>query len=101
MTRSWGQTLDRVGDQTSPKEAWSAPLRRSCVVCRRHRAGRAFALYVMLYTAGRMWIESLRIDQANYVGPFRLNVWTSGIVFVLALAFFVFSARLRRCLGRS
>ena len=24
--------------------------------------GRVFALYVMLYTAGRMWIEALRID---------------------------------------
>jgi prolipoprotein diacylglyceryl transferase len=51
--------------------------------------GRAFALYAMLYTAGRVWIESLRIDTVNHIGPFRLNVWTSIIVFVLALAYFV------------
>ncbi len=52
-------------------------------------AGRAFALYVMLYTAGRVWIEMLRIDPVNDLGPFRLNVWTSIVVFVLATAFFV------------
>jgi prolipoprotein diacylglyceryl transferase len=51
--------------------------------------GRAFALYAMLYTSGRIWIESLRIDAANHIGPFRLNVWTCIIVFVLALTYFV------------
>ncbi|WP_082556205.1 prolipoprotein diacylglyceryl transferase [Aeromicrobium sp. Root472D3] len=51
--------------------------------------GRAFALYAMFYTAGRGWIESLRIDTVNHIGPFRLNVWTSIIVFLLALAYFV------------
>ncbi len=58
--------------------------------------GRAFALYVMFYTAGRVWIEALRIDTVNHIGPFRLNVWTSIIVFVLALAFFVISRRRSR-----
>ncbi len=58
---------------------------------RRYRftGGRAFALYVMLYTAGRFWIEMLRIDTANTIGPFRLNVWTSVIMFVLAAIYFV------------
>jgi prolipoprotein diacylglyceryl transferase len=51
--------------------------------------GRAFALYAMFYTAGRVWIEALRIDTVNHIGPFRLNVWTSIIVFLVALAFFV------------
>lgn len=55
--------------------------------------GRAFALYVMLYTAGRVWIENLRIDTVNHIGPFRLNVWTSIIVFALALAYFLWSRR--------
>ncbi|MDR7087113.1 prolipoprotein diacylglyceryl transferase [Aeromicrobium panaciterrae] len=50
---------------------------------------RAFALYVMLYTAGRFWIEQLRIDPVNDLGPFRLNVWTSIVLFVLATAYFV------------
>jgi prolipoprotein diacylglyceryl transferase len=55
--------------------------------------GRAFALYAMLYTAGRVWIEALRIDTANHIGPFRLNIWTSIIVFVVAAAYFVLSRR--------
>jgi len=55
--------------------------------------GRAFALYVMLYTAGRVWIEMLRIDTVNHLGPFRLNVLTSIIVFLLAMAFFILSRR--------
>src|SRR5690349_19811849 len=51
--------------------------------------GRAFALYVMAYTVGRFWIEMLRIDDANHVFGVRLNVFTAGIVFVGALAYFV------------
>ena len=56
-------------------------------------SGRAFALYAMLYTAGRGWIETLRIDTVNHLGPFRLNVWTSIIVFLLATAFFIAARR--------
>jgi prolipoprotein diacylglyceryltransferase len=48
----------------------------------------------MLYTSGRVWIEALRIDTANHIGPFRLNVWTSIIVFTVAAAFF-FATRKR------
>jgi prolipoprotein diacylglyceryl transferase len=57
--------------------------------------GRAFALYVMAYTAGRGWIEYLRIDavQEDDVLGLRLNVWTSIIVFAAALAFFLWSRR--------
>jgi hypothetical protein len=51
--------------------------------------GRAFALYAMAYTAGRVWIEMLRVDEANHIFGVRLNVFTSIIVFVLALIYFV------------
>jgi prolipoprotein diacylglyceryl transferase len=51
--------------------------------------GRAFALYVTAYCAGRFWIESLRIDEANKVLGLRLNIFTSLILFVLALAYLV------------
>ena len=59
--------------------------------------GRAFALYVMCYTAGRAWIEDLRIDpvQDNNVFGLRLNVWTSIVVFLCALTYFLVSRRLR------
>ncbi|MFC7244838.1 prolipoprotein diacylglyceryl transferase [Catellatospora aurea] len=50
--------------------------------------GRAFALYVMLYTLGRGWIEAMRTDTATMIGGMRLNVWTSIIVFLGAAAFF-------------
>jgi prolipoprotein diacylglyceryl transferase len=57
--------------------------------------GRVVALYVMLYTAGRAWIEHLRIDavQMDDVLGLRLNVWTSIVLFVLAATWFVVSAR--------
>ena len=55
----------------------------------RLRHGRAFALYVALYTFGRFWIESLRIDDAHKFFGLRLNDWTSIIVFVGAVAYFV------------
>jgi len=51
--------------------------------------GRAFALYVMLYTVGRFWIEALRIDDAHHFLGMRLNNWTAIIVFVAALIFFL------------
>ncbi|MBA3524215.1 MAG: prolipoprotein diacylglyceryl transferase [Geodermatophilaceae bacterium] len=47
--------------------------------------GRAFALYVAVYCAGRVWIEALRIDTAERILGLRLNVWTSVIVFLLAV----------------
>jgi prolipoprotein diacylglyceryl transferase len=55
--------------------------------------GRAFALYVASYTLGRGWIEYMRIDTVNHIGGLRLNVWTSIILFVAAVAFFVWSAK--------
>lgn len=51
--------------------------------------GRAFALYVMGYTAGRFWIELMRTDEANQIFGVRLNVWTAALVFLGALAYFV------------
>lgn len=51
--------------------------------------GRAFALYVMGYTAGRFWIELMRTDEANQILGVRLNVWTAALVFLGALIYFV------------
>ncbi|MFI2664013.1 prolipoprotein diacylglyceryl transferase [Micromonospora carbonacea] len=51
--------------------------------------GRAFALYVMGYTAGRFWIELMRTDEANHILGLRLNVWTAALVFVGALVYFL------------
>jgi prolipoprotein diacylglyceryl transferase len=51
--------------------------------------GRAFALYVMAYTAGRFWVEALRTDPAHHFIGLRVNDWVSLLVFVAALAYFV------------
>jgi prolipoprotein diacylglyceryl transferase len=57
--------------------------------------GRVVALYVMAYTAGRGWIEYLRVDpvQLDDVAGLRLNVWVSIVLFLLATAFFVWQGR--------
>ncbi|MEU0083840.1 prolipoprotein diacylglyceryl transferase [Streptomyces sp. NPDC006274] len=57
--------------------------------------GRAFALYVAAYCAGRGWIEYMRVDDAHHILGLRLNVWTSILVFVLAVTYIVISSRLR------
>jgi prolipoprotein diacylglyceryl transferase len=59
--------------------------------------GRAFAVYVAAYCAGRVWIEMLRIDPvaADDVLGLRLNVWTSVVLFLLAVAYFIVSRRRR------
>ena len=51
--------------------------------------GRAFALYVAGYTLGRCWIELMRTDPATMVFGVRINVWTSIIVFIGAVVYFV------------
>jgi prolipoprotein diacylglyceryl transferase len=51
--------------------------------------GNTFALYAMGYTAGRFWIEGLRSDFAHQFLGLRLNQWTSIVVFVGALAWFL------------
>jgi prolipoprotein diacylglyceryl transferase len=58
--------------------------------------GRMVALYVMGYTLGRGWIEMLRIDtvELDDVVGLRFNVWTSIVLFVVALAYFLTSLRL-------
>ncbi|MFF2032206.1 prolipoprotein diacylglyceryl transferase [Arthrobacter sp. NPDC058192] len=56
------------------------------------RRGRLFCLYAIYYTLGRVWIEAMRIDDAEQISLFgittRLNVWTS--IFVLAGAVIAF-----------
>lgn len=51
--------------------------------------GRVFALYVAGYTAGRLWIEMMRTDDATHILGIRINVFTSLIVFALAVLYLV------------
>jgi prolipoprotein diacylglyceryl transferase len=51
--------------------------------------GRVFALYVAGYTAGRLWIEMMRTDDATLILGVRINVFTSLIVFAGAVLYLV------------
>lgn len=52
--------------------------------------GQLFAAYLIWYTAGRFWIESLRIDSAHHILGLRLNMWTSVIIFIGACILFAY-----------
>ncbi len=74
--------LAGVADPAGPGPASSTSAAAACS-----------ALYAMYYTLGRVWIEAMRIDDAEQINLFgittRLNVWTSIFVFVGALAVFI------------
>jgi prolipoprotein diacylglyceryl transferase len=59
----------------------------------RIRAGGLFALYVLIYSIGRLWIETLRIDPSHEIAGARLNVWVAGLAILLSGAFFVWWQR--------
>ena len=58
--------------------------------------GRAFAAYVAGYTAGRTWIEMLRIDHANHILGIRVNVFVSVALFLAAVIYLIATRRLGR-----
>ena len=58
------------------------------VIAKKLKAGSVFALYVMWYTIGRVWIEALRIDFSHVFLGVRINVWVSIIVFICATVAF-------------
>jgi len=50
--------------------------------------GQLFALYVMGYPLGRVFIELIRTDEANTILGLRVNVWVSVLVFLLGVFLF-------------
>src|SRR5438270_215454 len=55
-----------------------------------------FSLYVVWYTAFRMYEETLRIDPSSHFLGQRLNFWVSLVCFVASLAFFIWWQFLRK-----
>ena len=49
--------------------------------------------YLVVYTLGRVWIEGLRVDEAQIVLGVRLNVWTSILVMVVGVIGFLVTSR--------
>jgi phosphatidylglycerol---prolipoprotein diacylglyceryl transferase len=59
----------------------------------RLRKGQAFALYVALYTFGRFFLENLRVDPSEKLGPLRFNAWVSVVLFVTGVTWFIWLGR--------
>ncbi|MEY3496329.1 MAG: hypothetical protein RJA80_551 [Actinomycetota bacterium] len=57
--------------------------------------GRVFALYVALYSLGRLLVETFRIDESRILFGLRFNIWTSLLVIVGGLVYFIISSRLK------
>jgi prolipoprotein diacylglyceryl transferase len=57
------------------------------------RLGQTFALYVVLYTFARFFVENLRIDPAHEIGPLRVNAWVSVLAFLFGIVWFVWLGR--------
>jgi prolipoprotein diacylglyceryl transferase len=57
------------------------------------RWGKLFALYLMYYSAGRFWIEGLRIDPSDYFMGLRTNQWSAIFAALLGLAIFLYQRR--------
>ncbi len=49
---------------------------------RRLAPGHLFALYLALYSIGRLWVEALRIDDASEIAGLRVNLWVFSVVLV-------------------
>lgn len=59
--------------------------------------GHLLVLYLFLYSAGRLWIEALRVDPASLLLGVRVNIWVMGGVLVLSgLFLLVVTPRRRR-----
>ncbi|MCP2319795.1 prolipoprotein diacylglyceryl transferase [Nocardia amikacinitolerans] len=55
--------------------------------------GRLFALYVAGYSFGRFFVELMRDDVATEIAGIRINSFTSALVFLAAIAYFVFATK--------
>ncbi|MEU4343764.1 prolipoprotein diacylglyceryl transferase [Nocardia sp. NPDC023852] len=55
--------------------------------------GRLFALYVVGYCFGRFFVELMRDDEATKIAGIRINSFTSAVVFLAAVAYFVFATK--------
>ena len=62
----------------------------------RFKAGSIFTLYVILYTAGRFFIEGIRIDPAQAFAGLRLNQYLAAALFLGASAYLIKISRAKR-----
>jgi prolipoprotein diacylglyceryl transferase len=59
----------------------------------RLKRGQVFALYVAMYTFGRIWFEALRIDDATKIFGIRFNLLLSIVLCIFGTCWFVWLGR--------
>ena len=62
----------------------------------RSAGGQLLAIYVLGYGIGRFWVEGLRIDEADELGPLRWNQWVALALIVGGAAYLVATMHARR-----
>lgn len=55
--------------------------------------GKVLALYLVVYSLGRVWIESIRIDPSEIFLGLRINVWSALIGVAIGVAIFIVQSR--------
>ncbi|MDU3134867.1 MAG: prolipoprotein diacylglyceryl transferase [Winkia neuii] len=55
--------------------------------------GQVFALYIVFYAVGRIWVEMLRIDRAHIIFGLRLNVWTTAAIAMAGVVAYIILGR--------
>ena len=55
--------------------------------------GKVFALYLVLYSTGRFFVESIRLDPSEVFFGLRTNQWSAIAGLLIGLAFFVVQSR--------
>lgn len=53
------------------------------------RFGRLFGLYLVIYSTGRAWIESIRIDPSEIVLGLRINIWSAIVGIIVGLTIII------------
>ncbi len=57
------------------------------------KRGQVFALYVAMYTFGRIWFEALRIDDASRIFGIRFNLLLSIVLCIFGTCWFIWLGR--------
>ena len=55
--------------------------------------GKVFALYLVIYSLGRIWIEAIRIDPSEIILGLRINIWSALIGLTLGIILFLVQSR--------
>lgn len=59
----------------------------------RFKSGQIMALYLIVYPIGRIWMETMRLDEARVFAGLRLNAWTSIFVLIAGIVIFFIAGK--------